>query len=174
MLCLKSFYQAYLFDPQELEIKDEIFDKYKYALAYIGVDFNREDVQEALLNSVEGFEDALRATIAYWYWLEAKSETLDNPSLCLIKALCNHWDSRHWQDWYLDNPNFRNPGEIFWEQAGKALGFDLRNQIIADINSDNNGIESVMFRNGKALSLAAAKRLGWERLKEIAVGERMR
>ncbi|MEC4814984.1 MAG: hypothetical protein SAK29_17140, partial [Scytonema sp. PMC 1069.18] len=68
MLCLKSFYQAYLFDPQELEIKDEIFDKYKYALAYIGVDFNREDVQEALLNSVEGFEDALRATIAYWYW----------------------------------------------------------------------------------------------------------
>ncbi len=55
MLCLKSFIRASLFDEFEIEIKEEIFSKYKYALAYIGVDFMREDVQEALLNCIEGF-----------------------------------------------------------------------------------------------------------------------
>jgi hypothetical protein len=39
MLSLKSFNQAYLCEPEELEARDEIFSKYKYALAYLGIDF---------------------------------------------------------------------------------------------------------------------------------------
>jgi hypothetical protein len=81
------------------------------------------------------------------------------------------WDDRYWEDSYLDNPNFKNPCDIFWEEVGKVWGFDVRNQIIADVNSDHKGYEYVMFRNGKTISLLAAKRLGWERLKECALEE---
>lgn len=168
MLCLKSFNEAYLFDPEELEARDEIFSKYKYALAYIGVDFSQENVQEALLDCVDGFEDALRATIAYWYWLKEHSRPF-YPNPCIIQAIYERWDSRYWKDCYLDNPNFKSPCEIFWEQAGIALGIDLRNQVIADVNSDSKGFVYVMFRNGQTLSLSAAKRVGWERLKEYAL-----
>ncbi|HAG84563.1 MAG TPA: hypothetical protein DCL61_26280 [Cyanobacteria bacterium UBA12227] len=168
MLCLKSFNEAYLFEPEELEAKDEIFNKYKYALAYIGVDFSQEDVQEALLYCVDGFEDALRATIAYWYWLEEHSRPF-YPNSCLIQAISECWDSRYWNDCYLDNPNFKSSCEIFWEEAGKAWGTDFRNQFIADVNSDDKGFEYVMFCNEKTISLAVAKRLGWERLKDYAL-----
>jgi hypothetical protein len=168
MLCLKSFNEAYLFGREELEAKDEIFSKYKYALAYIGVDFSQEDVQEALLNCVDGFEDAIRATIAYWYWLKEHSSPF-SPNRCIIKAINDRWDSRYWKDCYLDNPNFKSPCEIFWEQAGKAWGIALRNQVIADVNSDDNGFEYVLLRNGKKFSIAVAKRVGWERLKEYAL-----
>ncbi|GAB1541201.1 hypothetical protein NUACC21_38710 [Scytonema sp. NUACC21] len=168
MLCLKSFHLAYQFDADELEAKDEIFSKYKYALAYIGVDFSQEDVQEALLNCIDGFEDALRATIAYWYWLEENSRPF-YPNPCIIQAIRERWDSRYWKDAYLNNPNFKSPCEIFWEQSLKAWGSDLRNEIIADVNSDKNGFEYVLFRNGKTISLSAAQRLGWERLKEYAL-----
>ncbi|MUG92976.1 hypothetical protein F7734_11230 [Scytonema sp. UIC 10036] len=169
MLRLKSFNQAYEFSVEELEAKDEIFTKYKYALAYIGVDFSQEDVQEALLNCLDGFEDALRATIAYWYWLEENSQTLENPNMALIKALYNRWDSRYWKDEYLNNPKFKSPCEIFWEQSLKAWGRDIRNEIIADVNSDDNGFEYVLFRNGKTITLSVAQRLGWEKLKEYAL-----
>lgn len=171
MLCLKSFNQAYLFAPEELEERNEIFNKYKYALAHIGIDFFKEDVQEALLNCIEGFEDGIRATIAYWYWLEEHSKPF-YPNPCIIQAMSEGWDSRYWQDCYLDNPNFKNPCKIFWEQAEKMWGYDMRNQIIADVNSDDKGYEYVMFKNGTTLSLVAARRLGWERLKEYALLQR--
>ena len=76
------------------------------------------------------------------------------------------WDDRYWKDSYLENPNFKNPCHIFWEEAGKVWEFDVRNQIIADVNSDDKGYEYVMFQNAKTISLLAAKRLGWEKLKE--------
>lgn len=41
MLRIKSFNTAYLYDDDELEAKDEIFNQYKYALAHIGIDFYR-------------------------------------------------------------------------------------------------------------------------------------
>ena len=170
MLCLTSFNEAYLSEPQELEVRDEIFSKYKYALAHIGVDFYQEDVQEALLNRIEGFEDAIRATIAYWYWLEKQSRPF-YANACIIQAMNEGWDSGYWKDSYLDNPNFKNPCNIFWEEVGKVWGFDVRNKIIADVNSDDKGYEYLMFRNGKTISLLAAKRLGWERLKEYALEE---
>ncbi|HLP87383.1 MAG TPA: hypothetical protein VK184_02110 [Nostocaceae cyanobacterium] len=168
MLCLKSFDQADLFDPEELEAKEGIFSKYKYALAYIGVDFSQEDVQEALLNCFDGFENAIRATIVYWYWLEKNSKPF-YPNPCIIQAMKERWSPPYWQDSYLENPNFQSPCHVFWEEARKVWGFDLRNQLIADINSDERGFEYVMLRNGKTISLSGAKRLGWEKLQELAI-----
>ncbi|MCU0518448.1 MAG: hypothetical protein MUC60_16590 [Oscillatoria sp. Prado101] len=46
----------------------EILRSSKYALIYIGVDWGREDVKEALENCIDGMEDALQATIGYWKW----------------------------------------------------------------------------------------------------------
>jgi hypothetical protein len=163
MLCLKSFQRADLFDDFEIEIKEEIFSKYKYALMYIGVDLMREDVQEALLNCVEGFEDAIRATIAYWYWLTENSQPF-YANACLLQAIDQHWIPRYWKDEYLDNPNFRSPSSVWWEQIGKVWGTDLRNQTIADINEDY-----ILLRTGKKVSLSIATRWGWERLREYAL-----
>ena len=36
------------------EITQKIFNKYKYALAYIGFDLDREEVQEAIINCFFG------------------------------------------------------------------------------------------------------------------------
>ncbi|MCD8485876.1 MAG: hypothetical protein LRZ84_03755 [Desertifilum sp.] len=142
-----------------------IFSKYKYALAYIGVDFSEENVQEALLNCMDGFEKALRATIAYWYWLKQHSEPF-YPNACIIKAISDGWDDRYWKDSYLENPNFRNPCDIFWEEAGKVWGIEFRNRSISNIGSDDNGIDYITFFNQKKLPLLSARRIGWERLKE--------
>lgn len=88
---------------QLLTDKQMIFDKYKHGLRFIGVDFNDELVQQALLFNHYGFEEALRATIAYWYWLMEKQQPFyANP--CLIKALEESWKAAYWKDEYLDNP----------------------------------------------------------------------
>ena len=167
MLCLKSFLRADLFDDFEIEIKEEIFNKYKYALAYIGVDFMREDVQEALLNCVDGFEDAICATIAYWYWITEKSQPF-YANATLIQAIAQRWNSRYWKDEYLDNPNFKSPSSAWWEQAGRIWGTDLRNQTIADVNEDY-----ILLRTGRSLSLSVATRWGWERLREYALEQQL-
>jgi hypothetical protein len=167
MLCLRSFQRAYLFDDFEIEIKDEIFSKYKYALAYIGVDFEREDVQEALLNCIEGFEDAICATIAYWYWLTENSQPF-YANACLIQAIGQRWKSSYWKDEYLNNPNFKSPSFAWWEQAGKVWGQDLRNQIIADVNEDY-----ILLRTGKRITFSVATRWSWERLKEYALTQQL-
>ncbi|MBR8835181.1 MAG: hypothetical protein DSM106950_14395 [Stigonema ocellatum SAG 48.90 = DSM 106950] len=167
MLCLKSFPSADLFDSSELEMKEEIFSKYKYALGYIGVDFEREDVQEALLDCIDGFEDAMRATIAYWYWLTENSQPF-YANACFLQAIGQRWDSRYWKDEYLDNPNFKNPSLVWWEEAGRVWGYDLRNQIIADVNIDEQG-EYILFHTGKRISFSVARRWGWERLREYAL-----
>ncbi|MBO3464131.1 hypothetical protein G7B40_037930 [Aetokthonos hydrillicola Thurmond2011] len=167
MLSLTSFQRAYLFNDFEIEIKEEIFSKYKYALAYIGVDLTRADVQEALLNCIEGFEDAIRATIAYWYWLTENQEPF-YANASLIQAIGQRWSSRYWKDEYLDNPNFKSPGQVFWEEAGRVWGTDFRNQIIADVNEDY-----ILLRTGTKVNFCAATRWGWERLREYVLEEKL-
>jgi hypothetical protein len=136
-------------------------------LTYIGVDFEREDVQEALLNCIEGFEDAIRATIAYWYWLTENSQPF-YANACLIQAIGQRWDSSYWKDEYLDNPNFKSPTLVWWEQAGRTWGTAERNQIIADVNEDY-----ILFRTGKRVSFSTATRWGWEKLREYAIKEQL-
>ena len=92
MVSLKRFADSELLADDELEIKQEIFDKYKYALLAIGVDFNNESLQIALINCNYGFEEALQATIAYWYWLQERGEQF-HPNATLSVALRNNWNN---------------------------------------------------------------------------------
>jgi hypothetical protein len=168
MLRIKSFNNASLYPYDEIEIKDEIFNTYKYALVYIGVNFEREDVQDALLISSTGMEDALRTTIAYWYWKEEKKEEFDYPSAFLIQALEGQWKPYNWKDSYLDNPNIKNPCLIWWNDAAREWGQDFRNKWVVDV-SDNSGEIMIEFATRNRISLGIAKRWGWQRLKEYVL-----
>ena len=69
------------------EVTKEIFNKYKHALAYIGVDFDREDVREAVISCAQGMEGVFQRTIEYWLWTKKNNQQLEYPSAFLIKAL---------------------------------------------------------------------------------------
>ena len=150
------------------EITIEIFDKYKYALDYIGVNFSRADVQLAIMNCVFGMEAALQATITYWYYLQNNNQKLEYPSAFLIEALSNNWQPKNWKEEYLDNPNFKSPCLRWWDEAANVWGRDVRNSLIADVSEDEYGHERILFRSGEKLSLRIAKRWGWQKVLEYA------
>ncbi|WP_083856863.1 hypothetical protein [Stanieria cyanosphaera] len=56
------------------EITKEIYDRYKSALQYLGVDFFHEDVQEAIINCSYGLESAFQAVISYCKYKQQKQE----------------------------------------------------------------------------------------------------
>ena len=145
------------------EFELEIFRIYKAALLYIGVDFDREDVQDAIVYCAFNLEDACRSTIEYFH-----SGKMQYPNAFLIKALTQGWKPWHWRDEWLEDPNFKSPCLLWWEEAAFALGVNKRNALIADVTEDERGQEYVLLTNGETLSLARAKSLGWERLIEYA------
>lgn len=147
----------------EPEIR-EILHKYKPALRYIGVDFCREDVQEALFSTYQGLEAALQSVIEYWYSLQAHQQKLNYPSACLIASLHEGWTPKNWQDDYLQNPLFQSAYLIWWQEAGKVWGESLRNQLIADVGESEQNYEYILFTNGMSLPLTLAQTWGWERV----------
>ncbi|MGK7873673.1 MAG: hypothetical protein AB4426_10300 [Xenococcaceae cyanobacterium] len=160
-----------LSEVDDLEIDSitrEIFQKYKYALVYIGVDFSREDVQLAIADCSYGMEEAFQATISYWLWKKKNNQEFEYPSAFLIAALNDQWKPFHWTDEYLDNPNFKSPCQRWWEEAAVAWGTDVRNELVADVAETDSGYEYVLFRSGKTLSLRIAKVWGWQRVLEYA------
>ncbi len=150
------------------EITQEIFNKYKYALAYIGVNFERSDVQSAIINCFFGMEDAFQATISYWYYVQNNNQKLEYPSAFLIEALNNNWKPKNWREEYLNNPNFKSPCLRWWDEAAQRWGTDVRNSLIADVGEDTYGHERILFRSGEKLSLRVAKVWGWERVLQYA------
>ena len=147
------------------EFELEIFRIYKAALQHIGVDFDREDVQDAIVYCSFNMEDACRSTIEYWH-----TGKMQHPNAFLIKALNEGWKPWRWRDEWLEDPNFKSPCLLWWEEAAFSLGVDKRNALIADVTEDARGQEYVLFTNGETLTLARAKSLGWQRLKEYAEG----
>lgn len=139
----------------------EILRAYKHALIYIGVDFTREDVLEALEHCIDGMEDAFRATISYWKW---KGEKLEYPSACLINALSDQWQPFEWQDSWLMDERFKSPCQTWWEEAEIYWGKDVRNSLIADVVDKFNGSDYIMLVNEKTITLARARSMGWEKL----------
>lgn len=156
-----------MIDELDTEIK-EILNQYKDALRYIGVDFAREDVQEALLSSYEGLESALQSVIAYWYQLQKKNQTLEYPSACLIAALSEGWQPVQWKPEYLDNPNFKSSCIIWWEKAAEVWGESIRNQLVADVIETDQGYEYILFTSGLILPLNLAQIWGWEKVLDYA------
>lgn len=150
------------------EITQKIFNKYKYALAYIGVDLDREEVQEAIINCFFGMEEAFKTTISYWYWANKNEQKLEYPSAFLIDAIHNNWKPIEWPDEYLNNPNFKSPCLRWWNEAAFRWGKQVRDSLIADVSEDNYGHERILFRSGEKLSLRIAKVWGWKRVFQYA------
>jgi hypothetical protein len=151
------------------ELVKEIFNQYKYALAYIGIDFEREDVQDALSSCLVGMEEAFQATIDYWFWKRKIQEEFEYPNAFLIKALNEQWKPKNWQDAYLDHPAFKSPCQLWWEEAAEAWGADLRNQLVADVRETENGSEEIVFMSGRTLGLRRAKAWGWQKVLDYAL-----
>lgn len=151
------------------DYQKEIFQKYKYALIHIGVDFGRQDVQEALETCHNGLEDALKATISYWKW---KKETLEYPSAFFIEALKNTWRPYEWHDHWMLDPNFKSLTQKYWEETEISWGRNLRNSLIADVVEDEQRGNYIVFTNGKILKLSIAIKWGWQKVLEYAQTKR--
>ena len=140
------------------EIELEIFRQYKQALLHIGVNFDREDVQNSIVFCDFNMEDAFRATIAYW--LTGKMEY---PGAFLIAALNEGWKPYQWHDEWLNHPDFKNVCLKWWEDAEVGLA-GYRNALIADVSEDDKGNQYIIFTNGKKMLLSTAQRIGWQRV----------
>lgn len=154
------------------EITKEIYRKHRPALRHIGVDFSREDVQEAIIYCSVGIESAFQRVIEYWINLQKNNQKIDYPSALLIQALNNHWTPRNWRDEYLNNPRFKSPCLIWWEEAAKIWGTDIRNQLIADVNETDSGEEYILLATGEKISLKIANLRGWDWILEYAKEKR--
>ena len=156
---------------QEFEIEEatiEIFERYKYPLAYIGIDFEREDVQWAIMNCNYAIEDAFRTTISYWYWKRRNQEKFEYPNAFLIEAISKKWQPYEWKDSYLENPNFKSPYLRWWDEAGERWGQHIRNSWVADVGEDEFGNPRILFMTGEKLSFRIANKWGWERVTAYA------
>lgn len=145
-------------------VEYEIFKKYERALVSLGVNFSLEEVQNALEGCTYGLEDALRSTIDYVLWLQ-KHEKQYFPNAILTSALREQWKPKAWRDEYLELPMLESPGQRWWNGAASQWGYDLRNQLVADVFYDQ-GQEFIKFTNSKEITVETAWRWGWERVLE--------
>lgn len=143
-------------------VTKEIYCKYKPALKYIGVDFSREDVQEAINYCYVGIESAFQAVISYWIWQQQSNKKIDYPNALFIEALSDRWKPYNWKDEYLNDSRFKSSCLIWWEEAGKRWGTDLRNKLIADVNETDTGEEYILLTSGEKMSLNITKIRGWD------------
>jgi hypothetical protein len=151
---------------QKDSIEYEIFKKYERALVSISVNFSLEEVQSALEDCSDGLEDALRSTIVYALWLH-KQEREIFPNAILIRALQEQWKPKAWRDDYLELPMLESPGQRWWKAAANLWGYDVRNQLVADVFYDD-GQELIKFTNGKEITVETAWRWEWERVLKYA------
>jgi len=149
------------------EEQREILRIYKYALIHIGVDFPREDVQEAIELCVDGLEDACRSTIRCW-----KMEKMEYPSAFFITALYEQWQPYYWNPAWMEDPHFISPAQKWWKEAETGMGRDLRNYLIADVVDSESGADYIVFNNGRTLTLKLAQQLGWQKVIEYAQAPR--
>ncbi|GBF79609.1 hypothetical protein [Aphanothece sacrum] len=146
------------------DFQQELLEPYHHALSYIGVDFEREDVQEALEFCYNGFEAALQSVIEYWLWLKQRNQTIEYPIACLINALNQQWKPSNWEEEWLNLPEFKRPSQRWWEAAYKQWGKDTTNQLIADVSDSH-----ITFMNYQRITLKIAYVWGWQRTYHYAI-----
>jgi hypothetical protein len=152
------------------EIEREIYQKYRYALLHIGVDFDREDVREAIVNCYEGLESVFQRIVEYWLWTQKNDRPIEYPNALIIEALANsqQWQPHNWKDEYLENPQFQSPCQLWWQQAAIHWGLERRNALVADVTETESGYAYILFANGKTISLQQAENTDWQKLLEFA------
>jgi hypothetical protein len=150
---------------EEDSIEYELFKQYERGLVTLGVDFSNLDVQDALSGCTYGLEDAFRGAIEYILWLKEHDKEVF-ASAILIQALKNQWKANNWDDNYFEKPDLQSIGQKWWNGAAKMWGWDVRNQLVADVCYEN-GKEFIEFRNGKSLLVETAWRWGWERVRDF-------
>ncbi len=153
-----GFLNVWFWDKDSVEY--EIFKQYERTLIAIGINFSREDIQDALESCTSGLEDAFRATISYIIWLQEQEKEI-LPDAILLNALSNLWKPRYWHDDYLSLPQFQSQGQKWYDNAAKIWGYDVRNQLVSDVFLDE-GKEFIRFTNGKEMLVQIAWKRGWE------------
>ncbi|MEA5509706.1 hypothetical protein VB715_08010 [Crocosphaera sp. UHCC 0190] len=119
----------------------EIFDKYKWGLRRLGVNFSQE-LLETIVYCPQNLESTLMAFCAWVLWLKAKGEKTDahNLSETLINALRSEqgWKPFEFQAAFLAEHHdiLASPKDAIWEVAGQQLGETVRNRLIADISEE--------------------------------------
>jgi hypothetical protein len=129
----------------------EIFDRYKWGLEALGVNFT-EEIGEIIIAHSYNLEASLRSFCA---WILSKKEqgvqfTKENVTQILIDAIKSDWIPTEFQENFLNkNSNIlENPRNLIWERCAKILGYDLRNQSILDITEEGK----IIFRENLTLS----------------------
>jgi hypothetical protein len=150
------------------EIESKIFRTYQPGLSYIGVDFSQPEIQEAISLCYSDLEAKFQAVIAYWYWKKSQGEKIENPTACLLTAFREEWKPYNWKSSYLDNPNFKTQGQLWWEECAEVWGRDLRNQLVADVKDYLWSDSCIFFTNGYKMSLSQAKNIGWDKTLKYA------
>ena len=129
----------------------EIFDRYKWGLESLGVNFT-EEVGEIIVACSYNLENSLRAFCAWILRRKQQGEkfTDENVTQILIEALKSGWIPTEFQEKFLSkNSNILdNPRNLIWEKCAKILGYDLRNQSILDITEEGE----IIFRENLKLS----------------------
>ncbi|MGK7945999.1 MAG: hypothetical protein AB4058_16165 [Microcystaceae cyanobacterium] len=119
----------------------EIFDKYKWSLQYLGVRFSQE-ILETIVDCSFHLENSLIAFCAWILWKKEKGDIFNHETLnsILIDALQEAWNPTDFQKKYLKEHDYilKSPRELIWEEAGKILGYELRNRTLADITENYN------------------------------------
>ncbi|BAY38244.1 hypothetical protein NIES2111_25890 [Nostoc sp. NIES-2111] len=62
-----------------------------------------------------------------------------------------------WRDEYLELPNLESPGQKWWNAATSMWGYDVCNQLVADVFYDE-GTEFIKFTNGQKITVDTAWR----------------
>lgn len=129
----------------------EVFDRYKWGLEELGVNFT-EEVGEIIVACSYNLENSLRAFCAWILRRKQQGEkfTDENVTQILIEALKSGWIPTKFQEKFLSkNSNIlENPRNLIWERCAKILGYDLRNQSILDITEEGK----IIFRENLNLS----------------------
>ncbi len=150
-------------------VEYEIFKQYERTLIAIGVNFSRDDIQDALEGCTYGLEDAFRATISYAIWLRTQDKEVLADAI-LLNALNNLWKPRYWHDDFLSLKQFQSQGQKWYENAAKIWGHDVRNQLVSDVFIDE-GKEFIRFANGKEMLVDTAWKRGWEEVRAYAISK---
>ncbi|MEL6928897.1 MAG: hypothetical protein AAFO95_09700 [Cyanobacteria bacterium J06600_6] len=85
-----------------LEEEDHIIRIYQPSLEAIGIDFERDEIDDYLKTCSFDLEDRLRAIIAWYIYLLTNNKHLPDPNKIFIQAFQEEWKPRYWQDKYLE------------------------------------------------------------------------